>query len=57
MKLKEYLTQPPLLSPKVIGEKLQLYLAISNTPMSWALIREKLHIEIGILHQPRILGS
>ena len=30
-KLKEYLMKPPLLSPSVIGEKLYLYLAVSNT--------------------------
>ena len=30
-KLKEYLTKPPLLSPLVMEEKLNLYLAVSNT--------------------------
>ena len=40
-KLKEYLTQPPLLSPLVTGEKLQLYLVVSNTMVSSALIREE----------------
>ena len=40
-KLKEYLTKPPLLSPLVIGEKLYLYLAVSNTAVSLVLIREK----------------
>ena len=40
-KLKEYLTKPPLLSPSVMGEKLFLYLAVSNTVISSALIREK----------------
>ena len=40
MKLKDYLTQPPLLSLSIIGEKLHLYLAISNTAVSSALIRE-----------------
>ena len=40
-KLKEYLMKPPLLSPSVMGEKLFLYLAVSNTAVSSALIREK----------------
>ena len=39
-KLKEYLMQPPWLSPSVTEEKLQLYLAVSNTAVSSALIRE-----------------
>ena len=30
-KLKEYLMRPPLLSPSVMGEKLHLDLAVSNT--------------------------
>ena len=41
MKLKEYLMQPPLLSPLVTGEKLQLYLAVSNTAVSSTLIKEE----------------
>ena len=40
-KLKEYLMKPPLLSPSVMGEKLFLYLVVSNTAVSSALIREK----------------
>ena len=40
-KLKEYLTKPPLLSPSVIGEKLYLYLAVSNIEVSSTLIREE----------------
>ena len=40
-KLKEYLTKPPLLRPSVMGEKLHLYLAVSNTAVSSALIREE----------------
>ena len=40
-KLKEYLMKPSLLSPSVMGEKLFLYLAVSNTAVSSALIREK----------------
>ena len=44
-KLKEYLTKPPLLSPSVIGEKLYLYLAVSNTAMSSTLIREEENVQ------------
>ena len=44
-KLKEYLTKPPLLSPSVMGQKLYLYLAISNTAVSSALIREEGNIQ------------
>ena len=40
-KLKDYLTQLPLLSPSVIGEKLHLYLAISNMAVSSTLIKEE----------------
>ena len=40
-KLKEYSTKPLLLSPSMMGEKLYLYLAISNTTISLALIREE----------------
>ena len=41
VKLKEHLTKPPLLSSSVMGEKLYLYLAVSNTTISSALIREE----------------
>ena len=41
MKLKDYLTQPPLLSLSVTREKLHLYLAISNTAVSSALIKKE----------------
>ena len=44
-KLKEYLTQPPLLRPLVTGEKLQLYLVVSNTMVSSALIREEEEVQ------------
>ena len=44
-KLKEYLTKPPLLSPSMMGEKLFLYLAVSNTTVSLALIREEGNIQ------------
>uniref|UniRef100_A0A2N9I0U3 Uncharacterized protein n=1 Tax=Fagus sylvatica TaxID=28930 RepID=A0A2N9I0U3_FAGSY len=38
--LKKYLTSPPLLSPSQQGEALSLYLAVSPTAVSSALIRE-----------------
>ena len=44
-KLKEYLTKPPLLSPLVMGEKLFHYLAVSNTVISSALIREEGNVQ------------
>ena len=44
-KLKEYLMKPPLLSPSVMGEKLYLYLAVSNTAVSSALIREERNVQ------------
>ena len=40
-KLKEYLAKPPLLSPSMLGEKLYLYLAVSNTAVSSTLFREE----------------
>ena len=40
-KLKEYLTKPPLLSPSMMGEKMYLYLVVSNTTISSVLIREE----------------
>ena len=40
-KLKEYLMRPPLLNPSVMGEKLFLYLAVSNIAVSSALIKEE----------------
>ena len=44
-KLKEYLMRPPLLSPSVMGEKLFLYLAVSNTAISSALIKEEGNVQ------------
>ncbi|CAL8148953.1 unnamed protein product [Prunus armeniaca] len=40
--LKAYLTSPPLLSKPIPGEDLFLYLAVSNSAVSSALIREEL---------------
>ena len=39
--LKRYLSNPPLLSPSKEGENLYLYLAVSTTAVSAALIREE----------------
>ena len=39
--LKHYLSNPPLLSPSKEGENLYLYLAVSATAISAALIREE----------------
>ena len=39
--LKRYLSNPPLLSPSKQGESLYLYLAVSKTTVSVALIREE----------------
>ena len=39
--LKRYLSNPPLLSPSKEGNSLQLYLAVSATVVSAALIREE----------------
>ena len=39
--LKRYLSNPPLLSPSKEGENLYLYLAVSTTVVSAALIHEK----------------
>ena len=39
--LKRYLSDPPLLSPSKEGENLHLYLAVSATTVSAALIREE----------------
>ena len=44
-KFKEYLTKLPLLNPLVMGEKLYLYLIVSNTAGSSTLIREKENVQ------------
>ncbi|XP_059436814.1 uncharacterized protein LOC132169883 [Corylus avellana] len=43
--LKRYLVSPPLLSPAVPGEILYLYLAVSPTAVSAALIREEEEVQ------------
>ena len=51
--LKHYLSNPPLLSPSKEGEDLFLYLAVSVTAVSAALIREeKQGATPGVLCQP-----
>jgi len=52
-KLKEYLTKPPLLSPSVMGEKLYLYLVVSNTVVSSALIREEGNVQKPVYYTNR----
>ena len=39
--LKKYLSSPPLLSPSKLGEDLYLYIAVSQTAISAALVREE----------------
>ena len=39
--MKAYLSSPPLLSPSMPGEKLYLYLAVSQAAVSAALVREE----------------
>ena len=44
-KLNDYLTKPPLLNPSMMGEKLYLYLAVSNTIVSSTLIKEEGNVQ------------
>ena len=39
--LKKYLSSPPLLSPSRLGEKLYLYIVVSQVAVSAALVREE----------------
>uniref|UniRef100_A0A2N9H3X0 Reverse transcriptase/retrotransposon-derived protein RNase H-like domain-containing protein n=1 Tax=Fagus sylvatica TaxID=28930 RepID=A0A2N9H3X0_FAGSY len=48
--LKMYLTSPPLLSPSKQGETLSLYLAISPTVVSSALIREEDGVQLPVYY-------
>ena len=43
--LKEYLSKPPLLTPSIEEEDLFLYLAVSQTAVNSALIREELRVQ------------
>ena len=46
---------PPLLCPSKHGEELSLYLAISPTTVSLALIREEDRIELLVYYTSRVL--
>jgi hypothetical protein len=53
--LKVYLSSPPLLSPSKTGEELYLYLAVSASAVSSALIREEDHIQKPVYYISRAL--
>ena len=53
--LKAYLSAPPLLSPSQPGEELFLYLAVSPTAISAALIREEEKVQKPIYYASRAL--
>ena len=53
--LKAYLSAPPLLSPLQPGEELFLYLAVSPTTVSAALIREEEKVQKPIYYASRAL--
>ncbi|CAL8163647.1 unnamed protein product [Prunus armeniaca] len=53
--LKTYLTSPPLVSKPVPGEDLFVYLAVSNSAVSSALIREELGAEHPIFYTSKAL--
>ena len=48
--LKHYLSNPPLLSPSKEGEDLCLYLAVSVTAVSAALIREETRVQLPVYY-------
>uniref|UniRef100_A0A2N9H4H0 Uncharacterized protein n=1 Tax=Fagus sylvatica TaxID=28930 RepID=A0A2N9H4H0_FAGSY len=53
--LKAYLTSPPLLSPAQTGEALYLYLAVSASAVSSALIREEERVQKAVYYTSRAL--
>jgi dsDNA-binding SOS-regulon protein len=53
--LKKYLTEPPLFSPSKQGEELYLYLAVSPTAVSSALIREEERRQLPVYYTSRAL--
>ena len=53
--LKGYLSSPPLLSPSQPGEELFLYLAISPTTVSAALVREEERVQKPMYYTSRAL--
>ena len=55
--LKAYLSSPPLLSPSQPGEELFLYLAVSPTAVSAALVREEEKVQRPVYYASRALRS
>ena len=53
--LKRYLTEPPLLSPSKQGEELYLYLVVSPTAVSFALIQEEERRQLPVYYTSRAL--
>ncbi|CAL9022511.1 unnamed protein product [Prunus brigantina] len=53
--LKAYLTSPPLLSKPIPGEDLFVYLAVSNSAVSSALIREELGAQHPVFYTSKAL--
>ena len=53
--LKAYLSSPPLLSPSQPGEELFLYLAVSLTAVSAALVREEEKVQKPVYYTSRVL--
>uniref|UniRef100_A0A2N9INV2 Uncharacterized protein n=1 Tax=Fagus sylvatica TaxID=28930 RepID=A0A2N9INV2_FAGSY len=53
--LKVYLSSPPLLSPSKTGEELYLYLAVSSSAVSLALIREEERVQKPVYYTSRAL--
>uniref|UniRef100_A0A2N9FJJ2 Uncharacterized protein n=1 Tax=Fagus sylvatica TaxID=28930 RepID=A0A2N9FJJ2_FAGSY len=53
--LKVYLSSPPLLSPSKTGEELYLYLAVSSSAVSSALIREEERVQKPVYYTSRAL--
>jgi hypothetical protein len=54
-KLKEYLTNPPLLSRPNEGEILYLYLTVSPSAVSWSLVREDVGIQKPLYFTSKVL--
>ncbi|CAL8153304.1 unnamed protein product [Prunus armeniaca] len=53
--LKTYLTSPPLLSKSIPGEDLYIYLAVSHSAISSALIREELGAQHPVFYTSKAL--
>ena len=53
--LKAYLSSPSLLSPSKLGEELFLYLAISPTAVSAALVKEEEKVQKPMYYTSRAL--